>query len=119
MKVNHNDDALFVADYFVSALRDLNYETAVSYCLPVQGLAENIAGLCIMIEGGKFNVSQKKPIEILESLESSSVLRIHLNSTQQSEELSFYNLKLDYQGQNPLWKISKIHLDEAFASYFS
>ena len=57
MKVNHNNDALFVADYFVSALCDLNYESAVSYCLPVQGLAENIAGLCIMIEGGKFNVS--------------------------------------------------------------
>ena len=58
MKVNHNDDALFVADYFVSALRDLNYETAVSYCLPDQGLVEKIAGLCIMIEGGKFIFSQ-------------------------------------------------------------
>ena len=120
VKVNHNDDALFVADYFVSALRDLNYETAVSYCLPVQGLAENIAGLCIMIEGGKFNVSQKKPIEILESLESSSVLRIHLNSTNNQKTFYFtIQLSTEYQGQNSLWKINKIYLEEAFSSYFS
>mgnify|MGYP003309730576 FL=1 len=120
VKVNHNDDALFVADYFVSALRDLNYETAVSYCLPDQGLVEKIAGLCIMIEGGKFIVSQENPIEILESLENSSVLRIHLDSTNNQKTFNFtIQLSSEYQGQNSLWNINKIYLEEAFSSYFS
>ena len=120
VKVNHHDDALFVADYFVSALRDLNYETAVSYCLPDQGLVEKIAGLCIMIEGGKFIVSQENPIEILESLENSSVLRIHLDSTNNQKTFNFtIQLSSEYQGQNSLWNINKIYLEEAFSSYFS
>ena len=120
VKVNHHDDALFVADYFVSALRDLNYETAVSYCLPDQGLVEKIAGLCIMIEGGKFIVSQENPIEILESLENSSILRIHLNSTNNQKTFNFtIQLSSEYQGQNSLWNINKIYLEEAFSSYFS
>ena len=120
VKVNHHDDALFVADYFVSALRDLNYETAVSYCMPDQGLVEKIAGLCIMIEGGKFIVSQENPIEILESLENSSVLRIHLNSTNNQKTFNFtIQLSSEYQGQNSLWNINKIYLEEAFSSYFS
>ena len=120
VKVNHDDDALFVADYFVSALRDLNYETAVSYCLPDQGLVEKIAGLCIMIEGGKFIVSQENPIEILESLENSSVLRIHLDSTNNQKTFNFtIQLSSEYQGQNSLWNINKIYLEEAFSSYFS
>ena len=120
VKVNDNDDALFVADYFVSALRDLNYETAVSYCMPDQGLAEKIAGLCIMIEGGKFIVSQENPIEILESLENSSVLRIHLDSTNNQKTFYFtIQLSSEYQGQNSLWNINKIYLEDAFSSYFS
>ena len=120
VKVNHHDDALFVADYFVSALRDLNYETAVSYCLPDQGLVEKIAGLCIMIEGGKFIVSHENPIEILESLEKSSVLRIHLDSTNNQKTFNFtIQLSSEYQGQNSLWNINKIYLEEAFSSYFS
>ena len=120
VKVNHHDDALFVADYFVSALRDLNYETAVSYCMPDQGLVEKIAGLCIMIEGGKFIVSQENPIEILESLENSSVLRIHLDSTNNQKTFNFtIQLSSEYQGQNSLWNINKIYLEEAFSSYFS
>lgn len=120
VKVNDNDDALFVADYFVSALRDLNYETAVSYCMPDQGLAEKIAGLCIMIEGGNFIVSQENPIEILESLENSSVLRIHLDSTNNQKTFYFtIQLSSDYQGQNSLWNINKIYLEDAFSSYFS
>lgn len=120
VKVNHHDDALFVADYFVSALRDLNYETAVSYCMPDQGLVEKIAGLCIMIEGGKFIVSQENPIEILESLENSSILRIHLNSTNNQKTFNFtIQLSSEYQGQNSLWNINKIYLEEAFSSYFS
>ena len=120
VKVNHHDDALFVADYFVSALRDLNYETAVSYCLPDQGLVEKIAGLCIMIEGGKFIVSHENPIEILESLEKSSVLRIHLDSTKNQKTFNFtIQLSSEYQGQNSLWNINKIYLEEAFSSYFS
>ena len=120
VKINHHDDALFVADYFVSALRDLNYETAVSYCLPDQGLVEKIAGLCIMIEGGKFIVSQENPIEILESLENSSVLRIHLDSTNNQKTFNFtIQLSSEYQGQNSLWNINKIYLEEAFSSYFS
>ena len=120
VKVNHHDDALFVADYFVSALRDLNYETAVSYCLHDQGLVEKIAGLCIMIEGGKFIVSQENPIEILESLENSSVLRIHLDSTNNQKTFNFtIQLSSEYQGQNSLWNINKIYLEEAFSSYFS
>ena len=120
VKVNHHDDALFVADYFVSALRDLNYETAVSYCMPDQGLVEKIAGLCIMIEGGKFIVSHENPIEILESLENSSILRIHLNSTNNQKTFNFtIQLSSEYQGQNSLWNINKIYLEEAFSSYFS
>ena len=120
VKVNDNDDALFVADYFVSALRDLNYETAVSYCMPDQGLAEKIAGLCIMIEGGNFIVSQENPIEILESLENSSVLRIHLDSTNNQKTFYFtIQLSSEYQGQNSLWNINKIYLEDAFSSYFS
>ena len=120
VKVNNNDDALFVADYFVSALRDLNYETAVSYCMPDQGLAEKIAGLCIMIEGGNFIVSQENPIEILESLENSSVLRIYLDSTNNKKTFYFtIQLSSEYQGQNSLWNISKIYLEDAFSSYFS
>ena len=120
VKVNHHDDALFVADYFVSALRDLNYETAVSYCMPDQGLVEKIAGLCIMIEGGKFIVSHENPIEILESLENSSVLRIHLDSTNNQKTFNFtIQLSSEYQGQNSLWNINKIYLEEAFSSYFS
>lgn len=120
VKVNDNDDALFVADYFVSALRDLNYETAVSYCMPDQGLAEKIAGLCIMIEGGNFIVSQENPIEILESLENSSVLRIYLDSTNNKKTFYFtIQLSSEYQGQNSLWNISKIYLEDAFSSYFS
>ena len=120
VKVNDNDDALFVADYFVSALRDLNYETAVSYCMPDQGLAEKIAGLCIMIEGGNFIVSQENPIEILESLENSSVLRIYLDSTNNKKTFYFtIQLISEYQGQNSLWNISKIYLEDAFSSYFS
>ena len=120
VKVNHHDDALFVADYFVSALRDLNYETAVSYCMPDQGLVEKIAGLCIMIEGGKFIVSQENPIEILESLENSSVLRIYLDSTNNQKTFNFtIQLSSEYQGQNSLWNINKIYLEEAFSSYFS
>ena len=120
VKVNDNDDALFVADYFVSALRDLNYETAVSYCMPDQGLAEKIAGLCIMIEGGNFIVSQENPIEILESLENSSLLRIYLDSTNNKKTFYFsIQLSSEYQGQNSLWNISKIYLEDAFSSYFS
>ena len=120
VKVNDNDDALFVADYFVSALRDLNYETAVSYCMPDQGLAEKIAGLCIMIEGGNFIVSQENPIEILESLENSTVLRIYLDSTNNKKTFYFtIQLSSEYQGQNSLWNISKIYLEDAFSSYFS
>ena len=120
VKVNHHDDALFVADYFVSALRDLNYETAVSYCMPDQGLVEKIAGLCIMIEGGKFIVSHENPIEILESLENSSILRIHLDSTNNQKTFNFtIQLSSEYQGQNSLWNINKIYLEEAFSSYFS
>ena len=73
-----------------------------------------------MIEGGKFIVSQENPIEILESLENSSVLRIHLDSTNNQKTFNFtIQLSSEYQGQNSLWNINKIYLEEAFSSYFS
>ena len=120
VKTGYSDDVLFVVDYFISALRDLNYESAISYCLPDQSLVQKIAGLCIMIETADFKVSEEYPIEVLSTYENSSIFRINFHSLNYQKNFHFtIGLELDYEVQNPLWKISKIHLDEAFASYFS
>ena len=54
IEIFYEDDVFYVADYFITALSELNYESAISYCLSGGALAEQIAGLCIMIEGARF-----------------------------------------------------------------
>ena len=120
IKILYEDDVFYITDYFITALSELNYESAISYCLSGGALAEQIAGLCIMIEGARFKTSEEKPFEIVEADSNLVTLRIHLDSI--DDRKSFYfKVRLERQTSKDYdsWKINRIYLDEAFTSYFS
>ena len=120
IKILYEDDVFYIADYFITALSELNYESAISYCLSGGALAEQIAGLCIMIEGARFKTSEEKPFEIVEADSNLVTLRIHLDSIDDRKSFHF-KVRLERQTSKDYdsWKINRIYLDEAFTSYFS
>ena len=120
IEILYEDDVFYVADYFITALSELNYESAISYCLSGGALAEQIAGLCIMIEGARFKTSEEKPFEIVEANSNLVTLRIHLDSIDDRKSFHF-KVRLERQTSKDYdsWKINRIYLNEAFTSYFS
>jgi len=120
IEILYEDDVFYVVDYFITALGELNYESAISYCLSDGALAEQIAGLCIMIEGARFKTSEEKPFEIVEANSDLTTLRIHLDSIDDRKSFHF-KVRLERQTSHDCdsWKINRIYLDEAFTSYFS
>ena len=116
--VRTEEDALMMADGFITAIRRLDYKTALAGCDPDSVPEEKIAGLCILFEEGEINLRQRKPLvaTALNGQKAWVIAHVESNKLEQPSEFGLVMRRGEKEGR---WKITEINFGKLLDTYIA
>ena len=111
-------DALMVADEFITAIRRLDYETALAVCDPESVPEEKIAGLCIVFEEGQIRLRQQKPLVATALNTDKAWVIAHVDSNKLGEPTEF-GLVMKRSGKEGQWQVTEINFGKLLDTYIA
>lgn len=109
-------DPLNLADAFLQAVLNQDFESARGWVDGKQVSETKIAGLCILFEEGKYQLRKSKPLRAMFKREDTVGYIANIESPDGSENAQFsLNLRQDAASKN--WQVSEINLDQLLADY--
>lgn len=116
--VRTEEDALMMADGFITAIRRLDYETALAACDQESVPEEKIAGLCIVFEEGEISLRQRKPLVATALNEEKAWVIAHVESNKLGEPSEF-GLVMKRAGKDGKWQITEINFGKLLDTYIA
>ncbi len=111
-------DALMVADGFITAIRRLDYETALQVCNQQTVPEEKIAGLCIVFEEGQIRLRQQKPLVATALSNDKAWVIAHVDSNKLGEPTEF-GLVMKRSGKEGRWQVTEINFGKLLDTYIA
>ncbi|MCP4847248.1 MAG: OmpA family protein [Verrucomicrobiaceae bacterium] len=116
--VRTEEDALMMADGFITAIRRLDYEAALGACDPESVAEEKIAGLCIVFEEGEISLRQRKPLVATALNEQKAWVIAHVESNKLGQPSEF-GLVMKRAEKDGKWQITEINFGKLLDTYIA
>lgn len=111
-------DALTVADGFVRALLDQDFEKAKKL-VNLESISDaRIAGLCIIFEEGNYQLRKKKPLRSLFIRDTAAGFMANIIDPNGKKSGQFA-LTLQKESEQKRWEVAEINLDELLSDYIT
>ncbi len=109
-------DSLDVADTFLQALLNQNFQFARTFVDPATVSDAKIAGLCILFEEGEYQLRKNKPLRFM--FERKNTINYLANlETSDSKQSAQFAINLTKSEETSKWIVSEINLDQLLADY--
>lgn len=109
-------DALGITDAFLQAALRQSFTTAKSFVNPTEVSDAKIAGLCIVIEEGEYQLRQKGPLSALFHRNNTAAFLANVETRDGSQSAQF-GVSVQRANENSPWRITEINLDQLLADY--
>ncbi|MFK7851432.1 MAG: OmpA family protein [Akkermansiaceae bacterium] len=111
-------DSLSVADAFLQAVLNQDFEFALDFVDSEKVSEAKIAALCILFEEGEYRMRSSKPIRAMFKRDDTVGYLANVETTDGGQSAQFaLNLRLPTQPAN--WLVTEINLDKLLADYAS
>lgn len=109
-------DSLGVADAFIQAVLNQDFEFARAFVDPAMVSDAKIAGLCILFEEGEYRMRKSKPLRSMFQREDTVGYLANVETTDGRQSAQFA-LTLRQPPGPANWRVSEINLDQLLAEY--
>lgn len=109
-------DALGITDAFLQAALRQSFETARSFVDPKEVSDAKIAGLCIVLEEGQYQLREHKPLRAVLNRENVAAFLANVETSDGSQAAQF-GINLRRADENSPWRVVEINLDQLLADY--
>jgi len=109
-------DSLGVADAFIQAVLNQDFEFARAFVDPAMVSDAKIAGLCILFEEGEYRMRKAKPLRSMFQREDTVGYLANVETTDGRQSAQF-TLTLRQPPPPANWQITEINLDQLLAEY--
>lgn len=110
------DDSLTVADSFINAVLNQDFESAITYSESGTISDARIASLCIMFEEGKYALQARKPLRALFTRDTKASYMANVQ-TSGGEEKGQFSVNLSRDSADSEWKVEEINHDSLLSDY--
>ena len=110
------DDSLAIADVFLQAVLNQQFEIARTHVDPKSVSDAKIAGLCILFEEGMYQLRKSKPLRSMLQKPDLAGYLANIEATDGSQDAGIA-LTLKNSGSPAKWLVSEINLDRLLADY--
>lgn len=110
------NDSLAVADAFLQAVLNQNFEIARVHVDPKSVSDAKIAGLCILFEEGMYQLRKSKPLRSMLQKPALAGYLANIEATDGSRDAGVA-LTLQNSGSPAKWLVSEVNLDRLLADY--
>jgi outer membrane protein OmpA-like peptidoglycan-associated protein len=110
------DDSLSIADVFLQAVLNQQFEIARTHVDPKSVSDAKIAGLCILFEEGMYQLRKSKPLRSMLQKPDLAGYLANIEATDGSQDAGIA-LTLKNSGSPAKWLVSEINLDRLLADY--
>lgn len=109
-------DSLGVADAFIQAVLNQDFEFARAFVDPAMVSDAKIAGLCILFEEGEYRMRKSKPLRSMFQREDTVGYLANVETTDGRQSAQFA-ITLRQPPGPANWRVSEINLDQLLAEY--
>jgi outer membrane protein OmpA-like peptidoglycan-associated protein len=109
-------DSLGVADAFLQAVLDQDFEFARAFVDPATVSDAKIAGLCILFEEGEYHMRKSKPLRSMFQ-RADTVGYLANVETKDGKQSAQFTLTLRQPPPPANWRVAEINLDQLLAEY--
>jgi len=110
------NDPLGIADAFLQAILQQDFETARQYVDKVVVSEAKIAGLCILFEEGEYKLRSSKPLRAMFTREDRVGYLANV-MTQDGSKSAQFSLNLSKAPSDGQWRVYEVNLDQLLADY--
>ena len=114
--IRSGGDSLAVADLFITAILNRNFNEALVFADTVSISDAKVASLCIMFEEGEYSLQARKPLRSLFQREGVSAYMANVKAAN-GEEKGQFGLTLKRESMQKEWKVVEINLDSLLSDY--
>jgi outer membrane protein OmpA-like peptidoglycan-associated protein len=109
-------DSLGIADAFIQAVLNQDFEFARAFVDPAQVSDAKIAGLCILFEEGGYTLRKSKPLRAMFQREDTVGYLANVEAVDGRQSAQF-SLTLRQPPAPANWRVTEINLDQLLAEY--
>ena len=109
-------DALGITDAFLQAALKQSFETAKSFVNSNEVSDAKIAGLCIVIEEGQYQLRAKKPLRAVFNRDNTAAFLANVE-THDGAAAAQFGVNVQRKDENSPWRVTEINLDQLLADY--
>lgn len=109
-------DSLGIADAFLQAVLDQNFDDAKSFVDPQKVSDAKIAGLCIIFEEAKYTLRSQRPLRAMFNRESTAGFIAHVEDDT-GEKAAEFGLNVEREAVDKPWRVIEVNLDSLLTDY--